>query len=239
MFTWPKLVKKPRAKNVLILAPHIDDEIIGCGGVICKHVQNGDRVIVVYFTCGDKGNKDFSRDENLAKIRRAEAEISNNILGVKQAYFFDFEDGTKEDWSCVKDEMKEIYLKVCPDLVYLPPYYDLHLDHRKTNWLFQEATESIDVCDLCVYEVWTPINPNIIINITEEMEQKIRAIRACQTQVDSVDYEAFIKNLNAYRSSFALSSFVKYAECFYMLSAKEYFSKFTKREFDWHTANRK
>ncbi len=46
MFTWPTIVKKPKGKNILILAPHMDDEIIGCGGVICKHIQNGDRVTV-------------------------------------------------------------------------------------------------------------------------------------------------------------------------------------------------
>lgn len=55
MFTWPTIVKKPKGKNILVLAPHMDDEIIGSGGVICKHIQNGDSVAVVYFTCGDKG----------------------------------------------------------------------------------------------------------------------------------------------------------------------------------------
>ena len=52
MFTCPTIVKKPKGKNILVLAPHMDDEIIGCGGVICKHIQNGDSVAVVYFTRG-------------------------------------------------------------------------------------------------------------------------------------------------------------------------------------------
>lgn len=234
MFTWPKLTKKPKGKNILVLAPHMDDEIIGCGGTIAKHVQSGDQVSVVYFTCGDKGNKSFSSDDSLSALRKAETQASNQILGIGQTYFLDFKDGTEEDWSSKKDELREIYQTISPDLVYLPPYYDLHLDHRKTNWLFQEATESLEVCNLCVYEVWTPINPNLIINITQEIDKKVEAIRACKTQVSSVDYEAFLKNLNAYRSCFAMSPIVKYAEGFYMLSAKEYFSKFTKNEFDWH-----
>ena len=234
MFTWPKLTKKPKGKNILVLAPHMDDEIIGCGGTIVKHVQSGDKVSVVYFTCGDKGNKGFASDENLSALRKAEMQISNQILGIENAYFLDFKDGTNEDWSSKKDELREIYLKISPDLVYLPPYYDLHLDHRKTNWLFREATEALEVCDLCVYEVWTPINPNLIINITQEIEKKAEAIRACKTQVSSVDYEAFLKHLNAYRSCFAMSPLVKYAEGFYTLTAEEYFSKFSKNECDWH-----
>ena len=234
MFTWPKMTKKPKGKNILVLAPHMDDEIIGCGGTICKHVQSGDRVSVVYFTCGDKGNKGFASDENLSVLRKAEMHTSNQILGIQQAYFLDFKDGTDEDWSVKKEELREIYLNISPDLIYLPPYFDLHLDHRKTHWLFQEAMENMAVCDLCVYEVWTPVNPNLIINITQEMGRKIDAIRACKTQIDSVDYESFLKNLNAYRSCFAMSPMVKYAECFYTLSAKEYLSKFSKNEFDWH-----
>lgn len=234
MFTWPKLIKKPKGKHILILAPHMDDEIIGCGGVVCKHIQNGDDVAVIYFTCGDKGNKSFSSDSSLSKIRKLEIQASNAILGIEKSYFLDFSDSTNEDWCSKKDHLKEIYLNVNPDLVYLPPYNDLHLDHRKTNWLFKEATESLKVCNLCVYEVWTPVNPNIIVNITKQMEQKLKAIKACKTQVDCVDYVSFIKNLNSYRSTFAMSPLVEYAECFYMLSAKEYFSKFIKGEFDWH-----
>ena len=59
MFTCPTIVKKTKGKNILVLAPHMDDEIIGSGGVICKHIQNGDSVAVVYFTRGDKGKKKF------------------------------------------------------------------------------------------------------------------------------------------------------------------------------------
>ena len=197
MFTWPTIVKKPKGKNILVLAPHMDDEIIGCGGVICKHIQNGDSVAVVYFTRGDKGNKNFSSDNTLSNIRKIEMQHSNEILGIQKTYFLDFEDGTNDDWGSKKEELRELYLDINPDLVYLPPYYDLHLDHRKTNWLFKEATESLNVCDLCIYEVWTPINPNMIINITQQIDTKISAICACKTQVDSVDYVSFIKNLNS------------------------------------------
>lgn len=79
----------------------------------------------------------------------------------------------------------------------------------------------------------------MIINITQQIDTKISAICACKTQVDSVDYVSFIKNLNSYRSSFAMSPLVKYAECFYLLSANEYFSKFNRNEFDWHSADKK
>lgn len=239
MFTWPTIVKKPKAKRVLVLAPHMDDEIIGCGGVIAKHTQNGDHVAVVYFTCGDKGTKDFSSDGSLSLLRKEEIRRANEILGIKNAYFLDFEDGTAEDWSPKKEVLRGIYLQEAPELVYLPPYFDLHLDHRKTNLLFQKAMEGLSPCDLCIYEVWTPINPNIIVNITAQMEQKLRAISACETQLRSVDYISFIRNLNAYRSAFAMSPLVHYSECFYRLSGEEYFAKFSEHAFDWHSANKK
>ena len=58
---------------------------------------------------------------------------SNEMLGIPKTYFWDFEDGTNDDCGSKKEELREIYLDLNPDLVYLPPFYDLHLDHRKTN----------------------------------------------------------------------------------------------------------
>ncbi len=154
MFTWPKLIKKPKGKHVLILAPHMDDEIIGCGGVICKHIQNGDGVAVIYFTCGDKGNTSFSSDSSLSKIRKLEIQASNAILGIEKSYFLDFSDSTNEDWCSKKDHLKEIYLKVNPDLVRIESelhrkmVYIAEYEGRSLTWqmihLTQECIRSFE-----------------------------------------------------------------------------------------------
>lgn len=40
-------------ERVLVIAPHPDDEIIGCGGTMAQHVEKGDRIFVIYVTSGE------------------------------------------------------------------------------------------------------------------------------------------------------------------------------------------
>lgn len=225
-YEWPRLVKKPKGRKVVVLAPHMDDEIIGCGGTLRKHVESGDRVSVIYMTSGTRGTRDFAASAALSETRKAEVAESNRILGVPNAYFLDLDDGTDEDWSAEKERLAALLKQLAPDLIYLPPYYDLHADHRKTNHLFKLAAEHPFSGHVCVYEVWTPVNPNLLVNITAQMERKMQAIAACKSQLESVSYDAMITGLNTYRGSFIFSGQAKYAEAFVYLPVEEYLSQF-------------
>jgi hypothetical protein len=48
-------------KSILVLAPHMDDEVLGCGGILRRHVLGGAQVIVVYMTDGRRGNPELSQ----------------------------------------------------------------------------------------------------------------------------------------------------------------------------------
>lgn len=222
---WPKLVKKPRGRNVVVLAPHIDDEIIGCGGTVCKHIDSGDRVTVIYMTDGSRGTKDFAADAELCRQRRAEAAASNRILGIRSSFFLDLEDGSEQSWDEAAPKLAELLGQISPQLIYLPPYYDLHADHRKTNALLRLAAPEYNG-DLCIYEVWTPIQPNLLVNITPQMERKLSAIRACASQIAAVPYDDMILGLNTYRAVFLFAAQAKYAEAFWHLPAQEYWQTF-------------
>src|SRR3989338_967471 len=78
----PMPVEVPDAQNVLVLAPHFDDETIGCGGTIRKHILGGNRVCVVYVTDGRKGIPDLADKEKVTEIRKGEAKKALGILGV-------------------------------------------------------------------------------------------------------------------------------------------------------------
>ena len=72
--------------NVLVLAPHPDDEVLGCGGTICRHVAAGDSVTVLVAT---RGTRELYSDEGVERVR-AEARKAHQILGVSETRFFDF-----------------------------------------------------------------------------------------------------------------------------------------------------
>ena len=67
--------------NVVVIAPHPDDEAIGCGGSICLHHSRGDRVTAVFLTSGELGLKHLPADE-ACRIREAEARAAATILGI-------------------------------------------------------------------------------------------------------------------------------------------------------------
>src|SRR5690348_632327 len=72
--------------NVLVIAPHPDDESIGCGGTICAHAGHGDRVTVVFLTSGELGLRELTKEEAW-RVRELEAEKAADILGVASVTF--------------------------------------------------------------------------------------------------------------------------------------------------------
>ena len=76
-----------------MLAPHPDDETLGCGGAIALHCQAGDAVKVVFITDGSKGGSYPSvGQESCKRIRRDEGTQACKVLGVEDYDFWEFED---------------------------------------------------------------------------------------------------------------------------------------------------
>ena len=82
--------------NILVIAPHPDDETIGCAGTLCRHVAAGDRVAVVFLTSGELGLKHLPA-RKAWKIREAEARAAARLLGIARLDFFRLPDWTVGD----------------------------------------------------------------------------------------------------------------------------------------------
>src|SRR6267378_1222734 len=72
--------------NVLVIAPHPDDEVIGCGGAIRLRVERGERVSFVFLSSGELGLKHLPRAKTW-EIREAEARRAAKVLGVESLHF--------------------------------------------------------------------------------------------------------------------------------------------------------
>ena len=77
---------------ILVISPHPDDESIGCGGTIQRHIAEGDVVQVELLTSGEKGGHDLSAAD-VAKVREQEAIAAAAILGVNHVEFYREPDG--------------------------------------------------------------------------------------------------------------------------------------------------
>jgi len=105
--------------NVLVIAPHPDDESIGCGGAICLHADQGHRVATVFLTSGECGLPELSKEEAW-RVREREAERATEILGVASIEFLRRPDQYLQentiDAACA---LKPILQREKPEVLYL------------------------------------------------------------------------------------------------------------------------
>jgi LmbE family N-acetylglucosaminyl deacetylase len=207
--------------NILVIAPHPDDEAIGCGGTICKHTARGDRVVVVFLTSGELGLKRLSREKAWV-IREAEAKRAAKILSIAAIEFLRLPDWTAGDH--VKGGARllaPILQREQPEIIYLPHPDEWHPDHKAALPILRTASgkSGFASTELRGYEVWTPIAEHgHVENISDTMPQKLHALRAHRSQLEEFDYLRAVRGLNAFRGE--LAGRCRYAEVFQTLSLK-------------------
>src|SRR5689334_3911187 len=116
-------------KRVLVISPHPDDESIGCGGTLRKHVLGGDEVRVVFLTSGEKGGHGLPPEET-APLREQEAVAAAKILGLARLEFWRQPDGELEATPEVASRLLDLLAAFRPHLVYAPHDREMHPDHR-------------------------------------------------------------------------------------------------------------
>jgi len=116
--------------KVLVLAPHADDEVLGCGGTIAKHVANGDEVYVAVMTNASIGAPELFSKEQIASIR-TEANAAHNLLNIKETFWFDFPAPKLEQYPQYKiaKTIGELINNTKANILYIPHKGDLHMDH--------------------------------------------------------------------------------------------------------------
>ncbi|MDX8349282.1 PIG-L deacetylase family protein [Cognatiyoonia sp. IB215446] len=120
------------SRSVLVVAAHADDEVLGCGGTIAKHVEAGDAVSVCFMTDGvgarAQGHREATERQLAAKAALAE-------LGVTQLEQHAFPDNQMDTVSCLSltKIIEAAVQRNRPDIVYTHHSGDLNVDHRATH----------------------------------------------------------------------------------------------------------
>jgi N-acetylglucosamine malate deacetylase 1 len=226
------LVWQPGNERVLVLAPHMDDETIGCGGTLALHAQRGAQITVVFLTDGRKGSSalgtlkgaELERGRaELMQTRRREAAQALERLGIQHMVCLDAEDGALSENTWAAERLRAVLLETRPQLVYVPFYLEEHADHRAATRVLLDAAAGTSLDFMCVgYEVWTPLFPNALVRIDETMQVKKAALGEYHSQLAEADYLHACVGLNAHRSAGLLDARGSYAEAFHISSLSEY-----------------
>jgi len=232
VFSGSALTWEPGREHVLVLAPHMDDETIGCGGAIAHHVRAGGKVHVVFLTDGRYGSsrlRDLNGSERRAEelrtvaLRKEEAHRALDKLGVHSVTFFDIEDGHLQDDASVSTRLRELLDTERPEIVYVPCFLEQHPDHYAASRILIEATRGTALRFQCMaYEVWTPLFPNCLVRIDEVVELKKSALGEYRSQLADADYLHTAFALNAYRSAGFADHYGRYAEAYSAMPLEDY-----------------
>lgn len=222
LITIPQLIEKPSGESIVVLSPHFDDDIIGCGGTLYKHVLSREKVSVIYLTDGREGDPSMSDKNAVEKLRKNEAKDATKIIGVTDIIFLDQPETRLRTTHALLKQLRDILFELKPDLLYIPSFLENNIDHLEANRiLLNLSKKSAFDMTVAAYEVWTPFVPNFIVDITSVMPVKEKALMQYKTQLRQVDYAGTTLALNRYRSALNMKG-IGYAEAFFITSWREY-----------------
>jgi len=205
-----------RGERLLVLAPHPDDEVIGCGGLLALHLREGRPVHVVVATDGAQAGD--------ASQRESESRAALALLGDATIEFLRFLDRELANAGELDQRLAAILREWKPDLIAVPSPLEIHPDHIALARAFCDliARDPSLFADLAVarvafYEVSAPLRPNALIDITTVAEAKYAAIQAHASQAAIHDYTSYARGLNVWRTM-TLPAHVKFAEGYWTTS---------------------
>ncbi len=214
-------------KKILVIVAHADDETLGCGGTILKHINNGDSVHVMFMTKGISAR--INNKENAEEVRTASMKKAMLTLGVCHYYTFDFPDN-KMDTVPLLDIVQKIEYVLNdyqPDTVYTHFSHDLNIDHQVTHQAVMTACRPIE--NFCVntilsFEVLSSTEWNskshpqfqaqYIVDISSFWQQKVLSLSCYDEELRAFPHSRSIKCIEALATLRGATHGLKKAEAF-------------------------
>lgn len=207
------LVARPGVGRALVVAPHPDDETIGCGGTLAGLASRSCQVLCVLASAGEASVAE--RQPGLsatAFVRRSKAEEACRVLGLSPPRFLDLPDGALERrHDALRARLGEIVADFDPQAVFAPWPLDDHPDHQAVAAALAAVPMAASV-EVWTYEVWSTLPANRIVDISDCWDVKVRALRCHQRGHRDDDLSAHLA-LARWRSLFGLDG-QGYAEAF-------------------------
>jgi LmbE family N-acetylglucosaminyl deacetylase len=211
----------PGGQRVLAIAPHPDDEAIGCGGTLALHKARGDTIWIAYITDG-RGSRALGLDaEEMARRRRQEAEASARSLGADCVEWFGLFEG---QWAAeqLRTPLRALLGRSTPDIIYAPSWIDFHPEHYRVACALASLLSELPAARarMRVYQIQVPLTPiltNLVADLSDVAAESTAALGAYATQKGSITR---IFRLRHYAAAFY--GLRRQAEEFWELPAEQY-----------------
>ncbi|PSL48949.1 LmbE family N-acetylglucosaminyl deacetylase [Chitinophaga niastensis] len=217
-------------KKVIVISAHPDDEVLGAGGTMLKHVANGDEVhwlIVtnIFIEQGFSQERIDSRQEEITKV--------GELLNVKNTYKLDYPTMSLTSGSLLTlvPAISKIFQEVKPEIIYCLNRSDAHSDHRIIFDAVAACTKSFRypyIKQFLMYECISETEfapalpervfiPNYYVDITSYLEQKLEIMKVYESELAEHPFPRSLDNISALAHFRGASVGVHYAEAFQLI----------------------
>jgi len=179
-------------KNILVVASHPDDEVLGCGGTLYNLKKKGAKISVLFLSDGESSRK-HPKIKQLILDRKKQALKAGKILGIKNITFGDFPDNSMDTIPMLKviKFIEKKIKEVKPDVIFTHFESDLNIDHQITSKAVITACRPIKnqtVKSVIFFEVlssseWNisiknkSFKPNYFVDISKSLKFKLKALK--------------------------------------------------------------
>jgi LmbE family N-acetylglucosaminyl deacetylase len=189
------------ARSALVVAPHFDDEVLGCGGLVAQLTAAGACVRVVF--CSDGGGETADAEIRRAESarRRQEAREVAAVLGLAGLDELDLPDGAlAQHVDALADGLRRLILQHRPGLVLAPSPLEISADHRAVFAGLQGALAALPRAEgfasdaalrtlrVLAYEVNHPLHPDVLVDVSGQVPLIERAMACYASQQERHDY---------------------------------------------------
>ncbi|WP_340155502.1 PIG-L family deacetylase [uncultured Winogradskyella sp.] len=191
-----------RCGNVLVLAPHPDDELVGCGGTLLALSNLGAKIHVVQMSEGATCSALKNEKENIKHtVRWNEARVVAKRFSFEQYYW---PSNTKGELDTSKENEKKLLgliEKLNPVLIFAPSDADKHIEHQLAFKMLTNVLKNYEhETSVLKYPVWGALKRiDYAIDITEQSQKVLDAMYHYRVAMKAEDYAARIQFLWAYQ----------------------------------------
>ena len=207
--------------KILVVVAHGDDEVLGCGGTICKHIEDGDEIYVLVVTVPSNPEWDNEFRETMIQQQKD----VDNFLGITKRDNLGYsvmEMNTiprgRFNWS-----INNYIHKLQPDVVYTHWYKDLNHQHRLVAEAVIAGTRLPSQCKVLMFEnessrfSLSTFRPNIYVDIKPYIDKKVQAFSLYKTELKEYPHPRSIKGIINHAEFRGVEVGIKYAEAFYLV----------------------
>ena len=231
--------------NILIIAPHPDDEVLGMGGTIKKLTKNKNQVKIVFMATGIaarrsinfKNSSNYKITKNQQKVIEKQiatikihAKKAAKVLGVSDIEFLGYPDNEMDMISNLEltKSVEKIIQKYKPEVVYTHTPFDLNVDHiscynavltatRPKKNVIVKKVISFEVPSSTEWNFTSVFAPNTFVDISREISSKIKALECYKTEVENYPHPRSAKALQSIGNRWGTVSGYSVAEAFCLI----------------------